>query len=358
MAPKSEPERMTADSAKIFPLTDAQIPIWLDHSFYADKPIYNTGQTLTLKVSLQLDRFVEALNLVVAENDALRLRFVQSDNEVGQEVVDSVRVDLQYEDLSHEKDPEAAAKAWIEAIFWKPIRTEDFPLFGFAVAKLAHDRFVWLQKYHHLIIDAAGRQLICARTAAIYDSLTGTGPPCEFKSESFAKFIDSQKRCRDSESWAVDEAYWQTRFANEAGQLVHCDPRLTEKFRSGRPVRLACKLSTQSSDALRSFARQQCSTVFKVFLALAWCCFCRIYGSPDVIFGVPLANRRSDAVRDTIGLFAKIMPFRLQLDEATTLAAALSSIDRAFSEDLKHQRYPNHRINRLIRSKGHDVSDS
>jgi NRPS condensation-like uncharacterized protein len=152
-----------------FALTAPQIPVWLGQSLNPEKSIYITAQTLTLRTALDLDRFAATLNRVVAENDALRLRFVESDGEVFQQVVSDVFVNLEFCDFSAERYPEAAANDWIEEILRKPLRAADFPLFHFALAKFATDRFIWLQKYHHLIIDGIGRQLVAARVAKVYE---------------------------------------------------------------------------------------------------------------------------------------------------------------------------------------------
>jgi NRPS condensation-like uncharacterized protein len=143
-----------------FALTAPQIPVWLDQSLNPEKSIYITAQTLTLRTALDLDRFAATLNRVVAENDALRLRFVESDGEVFQQVVSDVFVNLEFCDFSAERYPEAAANDWIEEILRKPLRAADFPLFHFALAKFATDRFIWLQKYHHLIIDGIGSPIM------------------------------------------------------------------------------------------------------------------------------------------------------------------------------------------------------
>ena len=261
-------------------LTSAQIPIWIDQSIFPQKPIYNTGQTLRLRTAFDVNRFVEALDQVVAENDALRLRFVESDDLVHQEVMDEVAVNLEYRDFSNHSDPESAAQAWIERLFWKPFRPDDCPLFHFAVAKVGSDCFLWLQKYHHLIIDAVGRQLVAARVAEIYDSCdslsVGSAPP-DPEPRSYRRLIELEEQYRCSRNWAADEAYWRTRFSDAPDALVRTHPDLSEKARSGRPVRLHCDLPRSSSNALRDLAQKHGSTVFKVIVGLAWCCFSRLY---------------------------------------------------------------------------------
>ena len=89
--------------------------------------------------------------------------------------------------------------------------------------------------------------------------------------------------------------------------------------------------------------------MFKVVLCVTWCCFSRLYRNPDLVFGVPLANRKGADARCTVGLLAKVMPFRLRLDPTMTFADALSALDIDLSKDLGHQRFPFHYINGMPR---------
>src|ERR1700686_3359430 len=54
-------------------LTAAQTAIWLDQQFFPDKPVYNTGQILTICGDLRFDLFETALRDVVAESPWLCL---------------------------------------------------------------------------------------------------------------------------------------------------------------------------------------------------------------------------------------------------------------------------------------------
>ena len=145
-----------------FSLSAPQVPIWIDQALYRNKPVYNTGQTLILRTALDTKCFVEALERTVAENDSLRLRFVQHDSDILQHSVRDVPVHLEFSDFTGDRNPEGTATAWIEQLFWQPLEPTDFPLFQFALAKVAKDHFLWFQKYHHLIIDAIGRRFVAS----------------------------------------------------------------------------------------------------------------------------------------------------------------------------------------------------
>ena len=117
-------------------LSAPQVPIWVDQSLHPHTPIYNIGQTLTLRTAVNIKCFVAALERVVAENDALRLRFRQTDSELLQYAVDHVPVHLKFDDFSAKQFPEQAAAGWMERIFWEPFEPTDFPLFQFAIIYL------------------------------------------------------------------------------------------------------------------------------------------------------------------------------------------------------------------------------
>jgi len=168
-----------------FALTAPQTAIWLDQALHPDKPIYNTGQILSLQTDLDVAIFAQALKRVVIENDALRLRFTQRGAKVLQHIVDDADDSLDVRDFSAEADPEATADAWLERIFWQPVAPTDFPLFKFALAKISDRHFVWLQRYHHLIIDATGRQLVAARVTEIYDALRAGKEPLSAEGRTY-----------------------------------------------------------------------------------------------------------------------------------------------------------------------------
>lgn len=350
-----------ADGPKqLLALTEPQLPIWVDQSLYPGKPIYNVGQTLEFRIALDVDRFVKALRQVVAEHDALRIRCVEDEAGCRQYVADDAVIDLAFRDFSGELSPEAPANAWIEELFWKPLGLADFPLFQFALAKLAPDRFVWLQKYHHLIIDATGRRIVAARVAAIYAALSEGVLTPAVVSTGADGFRYLALAHSEPERVAFDERkheeYWRARFSDFPELLFQSDSKLSEKGRSGRPKQLARQLTREESEQLRQFAKSEHSSLTKVVLALTWTGLTRLYDRSDLTLGVALANRQSPDARHTVGQFAKAMPFRPRLNANMTLAVALTVVDSDLSEDLAHQSFSFHSIHRLLRQ-SHEICD-
>ena len=199
---------------------------------------------------------------------------------------------LDVRDFSSKENPQEDAAAWLEDLFWEPLSPSDFPLARFALAKATSNKYLWLQKYHHLIIDATGRRLVAARTADIYNARAlGTTPTMQ-QSPSYRLAKTDEETYLSSEQYAADGHYWKARFGRLPEPIVTSDSRLTEKARSGRRARLDCNLSIDQSNALRTFAHHRSTTVFKVVLALTWSCFNRLCSKSDFVFGVPVAGQQ------------------------------------------------------------------
>jgi thioesterase domain-containing protein/acyl carrier protein len=331
-----------------FPLTAPQAAIWLDQALHPNSPIYNTGQILSFVAAIDTAKFEAALHRVISEHDSLRLRFVQRGAKVLQHVVSDAESALDVRDFSAEAAPDEAANAWLRQIFWQPVAPTDFPLFKFALAKVSAQRFLWLQRYHHLIIDAAGRELIAARVAAVYDALCAGVDPRAVEAESYRAAQAAENVYLSSETYASDETYWTARLANLPPSIVRVPSQLSEKLRSGRSAQIDCGLTDEESAALRRFARNHGSSAFKVIAILAWCCFNRLYQIDDITFAVPLSGRNGTK-RSTAGLLAKVMPFRLRLDQSASLRSTMAVVDEQFSEDLRHQSFPADHISRALR---------
>jgi nonribosomal peptide synthetase DhbF len=338
--------------ATTFPLTAPQIDIYVDQMMHRGRPIYNTGQTLVFDVpwdgELKRELFFAALERVVHENDALRVRISRDGARLQQTVAGRIDVERRFADFSAEP---AAGICRLEQEFWNALQPSDFPLFQFLLMELDRSpqrrRFVWLQKYHHLVVDAASRQMVAARVAEIYDSLCRGVEPPPAGAGSYQLACELEASYLQSDAYHADAGYWRGRLAGNPDQIFAGSGAASARRTSGRPQRLACRLSLRESGGLRELARAHRATPFKLLVCIAWACVRKLYGKEDLVFGVAIANRPPEAKR-VVGLFSKVMPFRPRLRGDMDLAAALQAVDRDLAADLGHQRYPASHLDRAL----------
>ena len=324
---------------RAFELNSSQAAIWVDQTFLPDKPIYNTGQAVTICGPLDTARFIRAVKAVVRENDALRLCLMRHTSGVAQHVRDLAELAMGEIDFSHACDPTKAAQQWIDEAFWTVLPWSEFPLFRFALLRLGPEHYIWLQKYNHLIIDALARAQVSRRTAEIY-KLLGSGSELPAPAASFAEARAEEDAYLASDEHPSDRAYWLGRFHTLPEPLVEGDRRRTERAKSGRPVRLRFTLTRACVQRMQAKAKGLDVTIYSVVVAFVYIALSRLYRKSDLVLGLPLANRFGAKWRDAIGLFSQVMPFRLEIPRTERLADALAAVRSSLKSDYAHRRFP------------------
>ena len=320
-------------------LRQAQTAIWLDQQLFPTKPIYNTGQVLTIRGNLRFDLFELALRETVAESPWLQLPPRTA----------AIAFDLPLLDFRDRKDPFAAAKSWMQDELRRALALDRAPLFRFALLRVSDDLTLWFQKWHHIIIDATGRRLLSARTAARYRALRFNEPLFKFNAAAPEVVLEDERRYAASSDYEMDRVYWSDRFANWFGPLLDGNRENTERGKSGRPTRIAFTLKRADFARLESAARTLGSSAFRAIIALAYVAFSRLYNRSDLVFGLELAGRSDPRTKQVIGLLARPLPIALQFDASTTIADAVRRIDELRMQDHPHHRFP---VHELIRDLG------
>src|SRR6187397_742609 len=196
-----------------FGLTAAQAAIWLDQHLFAGKPIYNTGQVLTIRGKIRIDQFETALRQAVAESPGLRLAPHSG----------PVPFELALLDFRQEKDPCVAADQWMRSEMGKAIPLEDPALFRFAIIRIGDEHTLWFQKFHHIIMDATSRRLLGARTAARYRALRFGDLLEPLNAATPEGLFDLEGQYLASQRHADDRRYWLEQFSRWPGPLHETD---------------------------------------------------------------------------------------------------------------------------------------
>src|ERR1700722_17098779 len=92
-------------------LSVAQTAIWLDQQLFGDRPIYNTGQALTLRGSLRFDLLEKELRAAIDESPGLQLP----------PRAGPLNFELPQHDFRPAPSPLAAAERWMRAEMDVPI---------------------------------------------------------------------------------------------------------------------------------------------------------------------------------------------------------------------------------------------
>jgi amino acid adenylation domain-containing protein len=326
-------------------LTATQAAIWLDQQLFIGKPIYNTGQALTIRGRLRVDLFEIALRETVAESPSLRLPPWS----------DPVPFDLMLLDFREEKDPLTAAEHWMRIEMGEVISLEDRALFRFALIRISEDHTLWFQKFHHIIIDATGRRLLSDRTACRYRALRFGEPLSAMNAAIPDELLDAERCYAASSDHEADRSYWLQQFAQWPGPLLEINRQNTGRIKSGRHARITFTLQRADFTRLEAAARQVGSSAFRAIIALTFAAFARLYDRYDIVLGLELANRSDARAKQTIGFIARPLPMLLTLSHTMTIADAVRHIDEVRARNYPHRHFPVQELARElgITRKGH-----
>lgn len=320
-------------------LTATQAALWLDQQLFVGKPIYNTGQVLTIRGGLRVDLFEIALRETIAESPGLRLPPRSA----------PASPDLALLDFREEENPRATAEEWMRAEMGRVIALDDPALFRFALIRIGEDQTLWFQKYHHIIIDATGRRLLSARTARRYRALRFGEPLPAMDAATPEELLDVERRYSDSSRHEADRSYWLQQFAQWPGPLHEANRQNTERIKSGRHARTIFSLKRADFNRLDQAASRTGSSAFRAIIALTFAAFARLYDRYDIVLGLELANRADERTKQTIGFVARPLPMLLTLAPAMTIADALDEIEKIRAANYPHRHFP---IQELARDLG------
>jgi natural product biosynthesis luciferase-like monooxygenase protein/amino acid adenylation domain-containing protein len=348
-------EREASDGSS-FELTKFQQLFWAGQRLNPDEVIYvNLGLTV-VKKRIDLRHMRAAFQAVVDRSDALRTVIEERGGVPRQRVLSSLPYEMEFFDLSRAADPRARLDAWVDARRRTPLDIGKC-VFDSALVKLADEEFAWFLNLHHIVADAWSFFLVCQHGLDYYESsLAGTlseRPPLP----AFTDYLAYEAALPQSPRYRAARTYWKEKLA-EPVEPLHFYGRPPVR-RTTRVERVTRPLGAQRTRRLKDaaahpdlFIASEDATLSLVFAALAAGFLSRATGSRRLSLGVPFHNRTTAAFRQTIGLFMRILPLHVSVDDGDTFATLVRKLRAEFFMALRHHEYS---VGNPIRGRTYEV---
>ncbi|WP_210559034.1 MULTISPECIES: non-ribosomal peptide synthetase [unclassified Pseudomonas] len=351
MPPISAPAVATPSaSLQTYPLTAAQLDIWLDQLSRGDSPLYNIGGYLDLSGPLDPARMQAALEALVARHDALRTILLPGAGADGlplQQFARSVAVPMPIDDVSAHSDPESAARALVQARIDQPFVLDGGCLLRFLLIRLDDQRH-WLSvQAHHLIVDGWGFGEMFKSLDEIYNALAH-GQPTPVAAPSYIDFIEDNARYHASPRYAQDRAYWLDKYRQLPEPLLLPRHQQSLAGQTAQTQVYAQPLPALLHERMQQVARAFGASAFHVLLAALHVYFSRTAQRDEWVVGLPILNRSGARFKSTLGLFAQVSAVRMGFGRHCTFAELVRAIREELRKDFRHQRFPVSEMNRAL----------
>ena len=331
-----------------FPMHPAQKDIYVDQLINKDSPHYNLGGYIKLKGSLDKTKFFESVNSAPFVFDVFKMRFDNEDEEADfyltEESGDSGIVEI---DFSGKQDPEKEAIIWMQNRFNTTfILRKENPLYEHSLLKLSDKEHWFFGRYHHLITDGFGFIVFIKYVAEKYKTLTEGGDN-EFNYPSYLEEISKSGEYFNSKTFGNDENYWKEKFSERS------EPLLQRKYiRTDKSVNVNGKyvvnIPEEEKVELSEIEKSTDSGIQQLILAALIIYFGKTSNVIEPVIGIPVHKRSSKVLRNIVGMFSGVLPFKGVYKEDRTVKDLLQEIKQAQRSDYRHQNYPLSEIKRNL----------
>ncbi|MDI1312864.1 condensation domain-containing protein [Prosthecobacter sp.] len=313
---------LESGEARLQPLTFPQQELWQASPVPAGDVANHICALINVRGPITPQGCEAAVQKVSERQEVFRLSFLPGKEQPMQLIRRSSRQILQFRELSPEQQEPEAVEELAQEIFRKPFNMVGGPLFRTEVLRRSADDHVLVVAIHHAIADGWTVGVFVQDLFAAYmqelRGIPGGLPPVPLSYSDWG---------------AAERAYWQPALLGERSifwkeRLANITPLWSPPTGpaalSGERRRWVFSAPADVGRAVRELAKRNGATLFSTLLAAFQVTLSKWTGKDDILVGTPVANRNKQAVRETMGYCAGIVPLRGHIDR-----------DRTFSERLR-----------------------
>lgn len=333
---------------KRYPLTDAQAGIWFAHQLEPTSPLYNTGEFVEIKDSMNVAVFIEAIKEAVYEADSLHMRFGEDDNGPWQQI-EKHKACVQFIDISQMESPKETAIQLMRSDLRERIDLTQDQLFKQMLFKVDSSHYLWYQKIHHIATDAYAFSLLTNRVANLYTDKIEEKNNNRKLFSRFSEVLEEDEAYKESEDITNDQQYWMGKYKNLPEPISLTDKITASSIDVLKEQRI---LDTQHLQMLKAAAgKMKAGWPDIMFAAMALYIY-RMTGSRDITLGIPMMNRLQSASINIPCTKMNILPLYVQIKPETAFIDIVRHVSRELRENSRHQRYRQEQLQRDLRKIG------
>ncbi|MCX4028170.1 amino acid adenylation domain-containing protein [Endozoicomonas sp. SM1973] len=311
---------------------------------------WNIGNNIKITGFLDVEVFIEALNLAVDNLDLFQLKvnehegvpYLYKKHENNKSYIRQL-------DFSGKAQSSEQARAFIKDKFDTTFDLFSGKLFEFYLLKITNTEYWWCSRFHHILIDGFGISLFCKITAKLYTSII-EGKSTDWLQQTIPNYLDAIKHSRhyfNSEQYKEDSDYWMRKFDKLPDSLLSRKKHHKE-FRSET---IDIDLSESIRNQLQQLVNNHKSSLLQLTIAALSIYFTNAEGKQAPVFGIPLHNRLSKQQLQTVGMFTSLVPFCSKTNKSQTVQSLLADIKVIRKQDYSHQSFPLAHLKRLLAEK-------
>ncbi|HEU4558059.1 MAG TPA: amino acid adenylation domain-containing protein [Longimicrobium sp.] len=346
--PPIEPVERKGD----LPLSFAQQRLWFIGQMEGAGAAYHIPVRMRLQGELDRAALRRALDRIVARHEALRTVFPERDGAAVQRIAPAEESPFHL--TEHDLRGAAQAAEELGGLMADearaPFDLARGPLIRGRLVQTGDADHVLLITMHHIVSDGWSMGVFTRELGALYAAFRAGRPdPLPALPVQYADYAAWQRKWVEGEVLNAQAEYWKTTLsgAPELLELPTDRPRPARQDFTGGTVSLM--LDEALSATLKELSRRHGTTLYMTFLAGWAAVLARLSGQGEVVVGTPTANRGREEIEGLIGFFVNMLPVRVELSDAPTVAQLLARVKERALGAQHHQDIPFEQVVELVR---------
>ncbi|MBD2824488.1 non-ribosomal peptide synthetase [Xenorhabdus szentirmaii] len=336
-------------NSNFYNLHPAQKDVFYEQNLYQDSPLHNIGWYTLMEEEVDIVILQQAWNLLYQHIDALRLHIsINSDHKAVQYIKNKSDAGLiTFQDFSMQSSPEEKAIHWIQQHVDIPINLHKDPLYQASLILITDNKYYFLTKFHHIIIDGLGLFRLHQYVHQLYSCLK-TGASTDWLSE-IPQYLDSVTQASaylTSYNYEQDNNYW-CNFLKE-----HEPHQLKPYYQNTGTNNKTITLPLSVKESLYAFCEENKSNLSSVFSCLVGIMMSTLTGQQELTFNTVTHGRKTKSEKYTIGMHANVYPVYCHISGTASVAEQIKQIESAIKRSYQHCSFPQSHLARIANSQG------
>lgn len=334
---------------KLFKCSHSQKRMWVLNQLNPGSPFYNIRQVINIKGKLNADILEDSFNYLVERQASLRTNIVEIDGEPWQKIHKNRKIKINFFDISSST---AGKKTNEDKIINQEISTP-FKLEKDMLIKVAliikkenperpeDNEYTLIITMHHIITDGWSVGVIYRELSTIYNSLNENKKfALPALNINYWDYAEQEQSRENLGKFQEHENYW---FEKLGGRL----PVLKLPTDNPRPRLLSFNGSTERNllepdevKLIKEFAKEHKVSRFVLLISALYVLLGKYSKQNDIIIGTPSANRKTEDLKNLVGVFLNIVPLRMEVNQNETFEDLLDNVRRSVFEAYEHEDVP------------------
>lgn len=335
------------------PMSLMQQRLWVLEQIDPGKITYNGPSAHRLRGPLDVDALERAFQELLRRQTSLRTRFVDHGDGAVQEICEDVGGSLlPIQDLSSlpPQAREAELRARIDPMIAMPFQLDRVPLFRAHLFKLDEQDHVLFFMTHHIVWDGWSFDLFYEEMAALYAAFsTGRPSPLPELEVDYGDFATWHLERMAAGELQQQLAHWKQHLEGELEPLQLPADFARPPQPSGHGSTEWVRFDRAMADSMRAIGKRADATLFMTLLTAYYVLLHRLTGQRDLVVGVPVRNRGTEALERIMGFFVNMLPLRLKIDPAMPFLDLVRAVRNTVVESFTYPDVPFEELVRELR---------